>query len=49
MAAELSSTVEPLTHVATLPVHDIMQFLRQFKRQGDLTAANSYTPEPQPL
>ena len=32
LAAELSSTVEPLTHVASLPVHRVMDFLRHLIR-----------------
>ena len=43
MAAELSSTVEPLTHVATLPGHKFMDFLGQLKGLGKFTKS---TPEP---
>ena len=49
MAAELSSTVEPLTHVATLSVHDVMDFLRQVKSHEDTTTCNVFTPEPPTL
>lgn len=46
MAAELSSTVEPLTHVATLPGHKFMDFLGQFKGREKFTKSDIYTPEP---
>ena len=48
MAAELSSTVEPLTHVATLPGHKFMDFVGQFKGHRKFTKSDMYTPRPEP-
>lgn len=46
MAAELSSTVEPLTHVFTIPVHEFIDFLKQIKTYEDSHTQYAYTPEP---